>query len=190
MNIKELSKKAHEAAVKKGFYDNPDRELSEIIALINSELYEALEAHRKGKLANTKEFTQCFHLSLSGAETEKEAQKKWNRVFEDLIKDSLEDEIADTFIRLFDMIGYLNIDTNLLSTDIGNYSTNNSVSHYIIGANCFLCEYYRCPDVYNIQQFINMLMLLCKKENIDIEKFIKLKMQYNETRPYKHGKKY
>lgn len=30
----------------------------------------------------------------------------------------------------------------------------------------------------------------CAKEDVDIEKIMTLKHEYNKTRPYKHGKKY
>jgi len=53
--------------------------------------------------------------------------------FKEQVKDTFEDEIADVFIRLGDLVGYL---------------------------------------------------------NIDIEKHIKMKMQYNATRPKLHGKEF
>ena len=65
-------------------------------------------------------------------ENEKD-QNKWNENFRELIKDSLEDELADAVIRIADMCGYL---------------------------------------------------------GIDLEKHIELKMKYNATREYKHGKRY
>ena len=47
MKISEMQSKAHENAREKGFWDNP-REFGTMIALIHSELSEALEADRQG----------------------------------------------------------------------------------------------------------------------------------------------
>lgn len=49
MDITELVRNAHENAVNKGFWDKP-REFGTMIALIHSELSEALEAHRQGNM--------------------------------------------------------------------------------------------------------------------------------------------
>lgn len=47
MHISELVEKAHSNAVEKGFWDKP-REIGTMLALIHSEISEALEADRHG----------------------------------------------------------------------------------------------------------------------------------------------
>jgi NTP pyrophosphatase (non-canonical NTP hydrolase) len=98
-----------------------ERNIPEMLMLIVSELSEALEAHRKGIFAKSDMYDWCY---------EEEYFPEW---FKSEVKDTFEDEIADTFIRLFD-----------------------------------LCEYL----------------------NIDIEKHIEAKIEYNKTRGHKHGKGY
>lgn len=54
MTISELVKQAHENAKKRGFWDQP-REIGTLLALIHSEVSEALEADRKGHWGNFNE---------------------------------------------------------------------------------------------------------------------------------------
>ncbi|WP_141433016.1 MazG nucleotide pyrophosphohydrolase domain-containing protein [Bacillus sp. 03113] len=51
MNINQLCKKAYETAKSKGWHDEP-RETGTLLALIHSEVSEALEADRKGDSEN------------------------------------------------------------------------------------------------------------------------------------------
>lgn len=100
MTITELKTLVFKNALEKGFHDrwinNQDNSIeakNEMISaklmLIVSELGEALEALRKGNLTkNINNFTN----------------------FETEIKDTFEDEIADTIIRLLDLCGLLQID--------------------------------------------------------------------------------
>jgi len=117
--LNQMAKELHQKAKNKGFWDEP-REIGTLLMLIVSELAEALEADRNGK-----------HTDMNLYE--REIVNGDYTAFQIQIKDTFEDEIADTFIRLFDLVGYL---------------------------------------------------------NLDIEKHIRLKMEYNQEREYRHGKAY
>ena len=111
-NIETLNRKSreiHNKMIAKGHWDN-EREIGTLLMLIVTELSEAFEAYREDRYANISKGVDAFKSH---------------------IKDTFEDEIADVFIRLFDLCGFL---------------------------------------------------------NIDIEKYIKLKLKYNEEREYRHGK--
>ena len=123
-NLNQISKQFHKCSKNKGFWDEK-REIGTLLMLIVSELSEALEADRKTKHANLSAFEY--------REEDRKLPEDFICDFQELIKDTFEDEIADTFIRLFDLVGHL---------------------------------------------------------GIDIEKHIELKMKYNQSREYKHGKKY
>lgn len=89
--LNELAQEIYHNNKEKGFWDN-ERNVGEMLMLVTSELGEAMEAHRKGKFANMEDyeiFTGDFECS---------------------IKDSFEDEIADSIIRLLDMSAGLGID--------------------------------------------------------------------------------
>ncbi len=75
MTIKELCKICHKVAVSKGWWDE-NRNRGEIIALIHSELSEALEALRSGN--------------------RQKKNSKWE-------KDTYEDELIDVIIRVIDL---------------------------------------------------------------------------------------
>lgn len=93
MTINELRDKAHKNAVEHGFHDNPSS-LAEKLCLIHSEISEALEADRKGRWADLKAYT---------------CEGKTNESFLRNIKDTVEDELADTMIRIADLSGALGI---------------------------------------------------------------------------------
>ena len=97
--LNELSKTVHNRAVEKGFWDNK-KEIGTLLMLCVSELGEALESDRRSKYANLEQFEN----SLPGCDTVANAS------FQENIKDTFEDEIADTIIRLLDMCGNLGID--------------------------------------------------------------------------------
>ena len=123
MTIKKLIKKAHKNAKEKGFHDK-EIEVGTMLMLIVSELREAVETHRINGLQKNIYTMMNF---------DRMKDEEFKLYFRTTVKDTFPDEITDTFIRLADM---------------------------------------------------------CGKLNIDIEKYIKLKMRYNSLREKKHGKKY
>ena len=108
-NLNELRDKIHENARAKGFYEyeyaflGVDKNImhalfAQKIALIHSELSEALEADRKNKRAS----------GLTGVIDEKgNFDKIW---FENYIKNTIEDKLADAIIHILDLCGWLGID--------------------------------------------------------------------------------
>ena len=117
--LNELAKQIHANAVDKGFYDEP-LEFGTHMMLAVQELGEAMNAHQHDKRAAK------FHPVMLRADN-------FIQLFEQGIKDTVEDELVDALQYLFGKMH-----------DMG----------------------------------------------MDIDFYMAAKMQYNRTRPYKHGKKY
>jgi NTP pyrophosphatase (non-canonical NTP hydrolase) len=98
--LNKLSDEIHENAKNKGFWDNP-RETGTLLMLCVSELAEAMEADRKGKFAKVKLYEAVDQIGRPSHDAFS---------FESTIKDTFEDELADTIIRILDLCGAKGID--------------------------------------------------------------------------------
>ena len=92
----------HHQSSMRGFYEEK-HEFGTNLMLITSELAEALEADRLGDHASIENFEKCIKRSHI-------EDREWESAFNAFMKDTVEDELADTIIRLLDLIGYLGID--------------------------------------------------------------------------------
>lgn len=175
MELNNLAQEAHKAAVDQGFYEvNPTKEQS--ILLIGSEVYEAMEADRKSKYCQPGALELVAH-----------SDQYFKGNFEVNIKDTFEDELADTVIRLLDYAGFVGYEIEEKPFILFGKSINEKF--------IFLLSLARIVNsIYlinrSITDAIHYIFKYCKLNNIDIEKHIELKMKYNLIREYKNGKKY
>ena len=181
MNTAQLIETCHNAAKSKGFWEK-ERNMQEAFALILSELYEALDAHRKGKFA-------CKKIDYPSLD---------NPIFEDLfilrIKDTLQDELADVLIRIFDFCGGFKMDIFQLNnpSQIDSYFQNaTNIGEKILRLTYVTSSaYYAQGSFVAVQKMYNNVIALCQELEIDIETHINLKLAYNATRAKLHGKNY
>lgn len=191
MNTEELNAlkdRAYKTAVAHGFHEEekPD---AYWLGLVMSEMGEAINADQKGLRANVVRFVEDMELGNPFKES-----------FEAHIKDSLEDELADVVIRLFDFAGLRGYELNIASIDLVflRYRMLEFWDYKLPGTLVRLIA--MLADASNedeLQQYVGtviyVLSYFFKKitgRDYDLWWFVEQKMQYNELRPKLNGKKY
>lgn len=133
MNLNVLAKDVHQNAINHGWWEK-EREFGSLVALMHSELSEALEEHRNGHEPTETYFpcenNDCRNNYEGNCYKNVDAYKTTCDII--LKPEGIPAELADVIIRILDY---------------------------------------------------------CGKEGIDIEEAIRIKHEYNKTRPYRHGGK-
>lgn len=208
MDFKKYIKEAHGNAVDRGFYDCPKCDGEgyvdwDIIASPNMHPPEKHEicAHCNGTgidpNRNIGELLMLIVADIGKAATlwDDEISKHHCEDIEFSGLVYFEEKLADVFIRLFDLAGYLKYD---IGDDLipQTHQFQGSVGEF------FFCRVIKALGRISVEKadttfesdtiryVIEILLGLCESMNIPIEKHIQAKMAYNRTRPRKHGKRY
>lgn len=175
MNLNELRDKAYQCAVAHGWHEE-NLSNEHFLCLVISELMEAVETDRKGNHADTEAFNKYYDCV------------DFKENFERQIKGSVEEELADSCIRLLDLAGLRSIDMNdrfIISYIVSKKKTFTENIYAILKDIVnYRYSFEECLN-YSIRQIIE----LARMKGIDIFWHINQKMRYNELRPYKHGGK-
>ena len=174
--LKQLAKQIHENAKVKGFYDRKDEKLFEVhqVFEIVKEIAEFHEAYKKRRSTPLDIYLQDYAEEIG----------KEKDVFEALVKDTYQDELADIVIRSLDYlehkgdIDYLH-DFKLVKQDI---------SHYLISAICV--DLTASTLNFEINDVVIGIKYLSNLLNVDLLWHIEAKMAYNATREKLHGKNF
>lgn len=181
MNYNELSKQAHRNAVKHGFWAEEHGD-EHCIMLVITEISECVEAHRKGLFADVTA-KLLIKQDIDKGFTFEDA-------FKARIKNTVEDEMADIAIRLFDLAGKKGIDFDRLNA----CKYYRSFRAFSFTDNAFgLCKGLTRENisiVKRIQFGLEYVRHWAKSLNIDLAWHIEAKMRYNESRPMMHNKQY
>lgn len=189
--LKQLMTKAYENAKAKGFYE-PDLDINKALMLIITEMSEAIQASRHDR-----------HGSIEGYNTYLEVSDE-HTAYEESLEGTVESEFADIAIRIMSLLGWydsqkvicLMNDTEIRKTEEyhkvefehGNYSLPDAM--YLIITRMTYFPFSCSPAWMNtlrLQEILVMVFAIVHIEGIDLVEHIRLKMQYNESRPYLHG---
>lgn len=129
MILNNLRDTAHSTAVEKGWHEKEVTH-GESIALMHSELSEALEAIRKGRrLTPAKWPMPIFKAIYRPTDHDVPDQDEYKAVFESEVKDLPGDELADVIIRILDYCGKHDIDIDLHVKAKMLYNSGRSYRH-------------------------------------------------------------
>ena len=183
-NLNELRDRAYQNAVKHGWYKKKDTGIHDVMMII-TELSESINADRKRNRANRKLFEKNIKTPQPNQE------EHFHFCYDVLMKDSVEDELADAFIRSLSLLGAKGKDMD------PDYFTDESVNimiGFMLQEEGFVEQIFSI--VYTLiteeEIFIAMTRMLALAVilYIDLLWHVEQKMKYNEMRPYKHGKLY
>ena len=104
--INELAHEVYERNKLKGFYDH-ERNIGEMLAMIHSEVSEALECDRKNKYCQLESMEDWELLACAPDDI------SFQQYFEETVKDTFEDELADIMIRVMDLAAYKGINLEI-----------------------------------------------------------------------------
>lgn len=199
---KELASLAEDAfknAEKHGFYTD-STEIETELMLIITEMAEAVQADRHNR-----------HGSIEDYESEIQMGRDIPTAYKNSLEGTVESEFADIAIRILSLLGWMNskkpiifnrdsfladkyevakiqcnvqnlINKGSIAKDL--YRLNGHFSKFVDNESCswFVSD--------TLQDILMRVFAIAHNNNIDLMELIKLKMKYNESRPYLHGCKY
>lgn len=188
MDLNELAKEANQIAVDHGWWD-PEPTFGELIALMHSELSEALEEYRadRGMVWHKVEEIKARYPGESDVKLVSHKPE------------GIAVELADCIIRILDWCGHKDMKPDGILLNIhelhkdepeheGPFGDFVSMMHNLLSAAAYdsYDDYDRAIFLCSVIYFILDGM---EREGVNMESIIREKMDYNRTRPYRHGGK-
>lgn len=187
MDYSSFIKEAFDIAKDHGFHD-VELPVNHFIMLIITEISEMVEADRKNKRCQLDNFGKAgIVMNLDSGFVTK---------FENQVKDTLEDEMADACIRIFDLAGTFGWKLSDAKSEEVGYRAYCYVSQRKFTEIAYtLCNILTSngPDRHNEQKCVSALSFMeswAKDLHIDLAWHIEQKMAYNKSRVRLHGKQY
>jgi len=166
INLAEMQRTVHETALEKGWWEKSRTNLEDGTLWI-SELYEGFEVYRK--------------FGTFWAEEVEPGKYEGFCV-----------ELADLIIRIMDSLAYNDyhiVDKDNYSEMIVGTNTTEPVE-FINWCERFIQKYYiEEDDLRAAEYLIYQVFRFCRRIQMNLPLFLKLKVEYNKTRSYRHGNK-
>lgn len=194
--VKELVDRSFNTSSIHGFHDEEHSD-EHYMMLVVSEIGEMVEADRKNRHANL----SMFHDNCNTPQAKGHEQKHWDFCFEKFVKDTFEDELSDVVIRLFDYLGTINTLPFMLEDGFVDMSKefDKLFGQYSTCEHCYaltrlVMAIARSTNnndkAESVGAVLSMAYELSKRMGFNLLEHVTLKMQYNEHREPKHGKRY
>jgi NTP pyrophosphatase (non-canonical NTP hydrolase) len=164
---------------------DPNIPISELLMRVIEEIGEANKAWREHNLWERKSTVSLEDITHDMKSDYPPVSRMFVETFEEHIKDTFEQELADILITLLSICGYLGIEHKKSYVDLfpkattcaGLYSVVEMISkqmHFKKGSNDI--------KAIRLSMAIDGILLICKQKNIPIEKHVLAKIEYNKTR--------
>lgn len=187
MSLNNLRDEAYSIAKANGWHEEEHSD-EHYLMLIITEIAEAVQADRKNLHADIAKFKEWQGNSLPLSE--ETWIRRFKEDFEAYIKNTVEDELSDVVIRCLDLAGLrgisIDIPKNLLEP---NCDFIFCMSFTEFCHNLCACLTLNIPLHERIIHILDRIFLYCKSKDIDLDFFIRTKMNYNRLRGYHHGGK-
>lgn len=189
-DIDKWIKLAYYTACKHGFHDKEYSDGHRLMLMV-TEISEAVEADRKNKHADKEDVDEFYFLF----KTCRLFDDLFKKLFEQFVKDTVEDELADVCIRIFDFAGLKGIKVGIVpDDDIKDSKGYGRIRKLTFTDFCFRCTgtiISMYDDSYDdFTELLTAIIVYCDIHDIELKKHIELKMKYNELRAFKNGKNY
>lgn len=191
LNLNELAREAHQIAVEHGWWEK-EPTFGELVALMHSELSEALEEYRAGNRIRPGQPTPMVYYSGGGyvaTDTTKCCKKP----------EGIAVELADCIIRILDWAGHENVNMDRIFFEVmeahkDQPEEEQRFGEFISALHNLLSMAYCDADDRNDRDIYMGLVIYYILENmeragVEMDAIIREKMEYNRTRPYRHGGK-
>ena len=178
MNLNELRDEAYSIAKANGWHEEEHSD-EHWFMLVITEIAEAVQADRKNLHADVEAFKKYEH-TLDFKEN-----------FERQIKNTVEDELSDVVIRCLDLAGLRKFDLEEEVEALMEMVESIKEGSGFIDLCYALSGISTCDDSTEQKTIaiIAFVLKYCELTGIDLDFFIRTKMNYNRLRGYKHGGK-
>lgn len=190
-DLEVLSKQAYESAKDKGFY--PGTGTTFHLMFIIVEMGEVLQADRKDR-----------HGSIEDYKSEIEMGRDIPTAYKNTLEGTVESEFADIAIRILSLLGNIMDSEKIELMEDEDLTDEYKLAKFIFGFDlvedlyrliekigvCDLNDSTNWYLVKHLQEILMDIFAIAHSNNINLMEHIKLKMKFNESRPYLHGYKY